>query len=94
VEERKPATEITVHLNFGNRVEEKTVQLKDLSDEDLLKLYEDGFTDARYVLRERTGSDPAVNFFNMTPEDVDWKIDWLKRNGKYDEYVSGGNDRA
>jgi hypothetical protein len=93
MEDKEIATEITLHLNFGDSTKEVTVKLEELNDEELLTLYESGFQDARYVLRERTGEDPAVNIFNITREDVAWHVDWLKRNGKYDEYVAG-NGRA
>lgn len=86
--------EVTLHLNYGKEGHTVTVKLGDLDDDQLAELYDSGLESARYVLRERTGKDPAVTFSNMTPEDAAWKYDWLKRNGKYEEFISGGNDRA
>lgn len=82
-------SEVDLHLNFGDTAKNVSVKLEELSDEELQLLYESGLEDARYVLRERTGNDPAVNFFNMTPDDVAWFYGWLKRNGKYDDFVAG-----
>lgn len=93
MEDKEIATELTIHLNFGDSTREVTVKLEELNDEELLALYESGFDDARYVLRERTGDDPAVDVLNWTRGDTAWHLDWLKRNGKYDEFVAG-NDRA
>lgn len=86
--------EVTLHLNYGAEGHTVTVKLGDLDDDQLAELYDSGLENARYVLRERTGKDPAVTLSNMTPKDVEWHVDWLKRNGKYEEFVSGGNDRA
>jgi len=87
-------TEITVHVNMSDGGKTVTLVLGDLDDEQLESLYKDaGVEEARLVLRERTGWDPAVNVLNMGPEDMKWRYDWLKRHGKYDEFVAG-NDRA
>lgn len=94
MDEKKLDNSITLHLNYGTEGKTVTANLEDLTDEQLSDLYDSGLEQARYVLRERTGSDPAVDILNMTPEDVDWHVDWLKRHGKYDEYVAAGNDRA
>ncbi len=95
MENKNPENEeVTLHLNYGKEGHTVTVKLGDLEDDQLAELYESGLESARYVLRERTGKDPAVNLFNMTADDADWKYDWLKRHGKLEEYVSGGDDRA
>jgi hypothetical protein len=95
VENKNPENEeVTLHLNYGKEGHTVTVKLGDLDDDQLAELYDSGLESARYVLRERTGKDPAVTFFNMTADDAEWKYDWLKRHGKLEEYVSGGDDRA
>jgi hypothetical protein len=95
VENKNPEEEeVTLHLNYGAEGHTVTVKLGDLDDDQLAELYASGLENARYVLRERTGSDPAATLFNMTPEDVAWAYDWWVRNRKDQDIVSGGNDRA
>jgi len=77
----EPSKDFTVHINYGpNGGETKSINLEELSDEKLQELYEVGVQEARYVLRERTGWDPAVTLWNITPADMQWFVDWRRRH--------------
>jgi hypothetical protein len=94
MEDNQKKTEATIHVSSSDKSEFITVNLEDLDDDQLLSLYEDAnLEEARFVLRERTGSDPAVTLWNMTPDDVRWSYDWKVRNGKLAS-DSADNDRA
>lgn len=80
--------ELTVHLNYGDEGKTVSVKLDDLEDDQLQELYDSGLEEARFVLRERTGWDPAVNILNMTKEDFQWRLDWKKRHGA----TAGGSE--
>lgn len=84
--------EVTLHLNYGTEAHDVTVKLGELDDDQLAELYDSGLESARYVLRERTGDDPAVTLSNMTPEDIQWAYDWWVRNRENQDAISGGND--
>jgi hypothetical protein len=74
-------TEITVHVNMSDGGKTVTLVLGDLDNEQLESLYKDaGVEEARLVLRERTGRDPAVTLWNITPEDMKWRYDWMQRH--------------
>jgi hypothetical protein len=94
--------EVTLHMSGDGSAKDVAVRLGDLDDDQLKVLYNTGGVDeARFVLRERTGSDPAVTFRNMTPEDMKWFGDWTRRNpekfadmqARQEEILKAENDR-
>jgi hypothetical protein len=94
--------EVTLHMSGSESATEAVVRLGDLDDDQLKALYNTGgMEEARFVLRERTGSDPAVTFWSMTAEDMRWFGDWARRNpekfeamrARQEEILKAENDR-
>lgn len=94
--------EVSLHISGDGSSQETTVRLGDLDDAQLKALYSTGgIEEARFVLRERTGSDPAVTFWSMTAEDMKWFSEWARRNpekfasmqARQEELLKAENDR-
>ena len=86
--------EVSLHISGDGSSQETTVRLGDLDDAQLKALYSTGgIEEARFVLRERTGSDPAVNIWSMTAEDMKWFGDWTRRNPEKFAALKAENER-
>jgi hypothetical protein len=86
--------EVTLHMSGSESATEAVVRLGDLDDDQLKALYNTGgMEEARFVLRERTGSDPAVTFWSMTDEDMKWFGDWTRRNPEKFAALKAENER-
>jgi hypothetical protein len=72
---------IKVRLTDGVSSEEVEIDLKTETDENLKFLWEVlKNEEAREELKLRTGLDPAKNFFNFGPEDMEYYFEWIKAN--------------